>query len=164
MKKQLFTLSLVTLLALPGALLAAEHNMSGMDHNMAGMDHGAIAQTGDMHKGMLTVGEQTVDGVKAVVSLNDVKVTMAKMGMKETHHLMIRFINSKDGKVINSGSAAVKIKGPNGIENPAIKMMGMEGHFGVDVVLDQNGPYIFTVGTQLADGAKRQFELKYNLK
>lgn len=157
MKKNIFTLCLVTLLTLPGVVFA-------VDHNMAGMDHGAMAKKGDVHKGMLTVGEQTVDGVKAIVYLNDVQATMAKMGMKETHHLMIHFRNAKDGKTITEGSAAVKIQGPDGVESQAIKMMGMEGHFGVDVVLDKKGPYVFTVGTQLVDGVKRQFELKYEIK
>lgn len=157
MKKALFTSCLVVLLTLPGIVFA-------MTHDMAGMDHGTMTKKGDMHKGMLTVGEQTVEGVKAIVYLNDVKATMAKMGMKETHHLMIHFYNAKDGKTITEGSVAAKIKGPTGVEGPALKMMGMEGHFGADVVLDQKGPYVFTVGTQLADGTKRQFELKYEVK
>lgn len=161
MKKQLITLGLVTLLAIPGALLAAEHNMAGMDHGMSGMSHDSAA--GMSHKAMLTVGEQSVDGVKAAVYLNDVKATMAKMGMKETHHLMIHFFKA-DGKTLEQGSVAVKIKGPDGKESGAMKTMGMDGHFGVDVVLTQRGAYTFTVGTKLADGVKRQFELKYELK
>lgn len=157
MKKTLFTSCLVALLVLPGISFAASHNM-------AGMDHGTMSKKGDVHKGMLTVGEQTVDGVKAVVYLNDVKTTMAKMGMKETHHLMIHFYNSKDGKTIEEGVVAVKIKGPDGKEGGAIKMIGMDAHFGADVILEQKGAYIFTLGTQLADGVKRQFELKYEVK
>ena len=157
MKKGLFICCLVALLTLPGAVFA-------MDHNMAGMDHDSMAKSGDMHKGMATVGEQTVVGVKAVVYLKDVKETMAKMGMKETHHLMIHFFSAKDGKTITEGSAAAKIKGPDGVDKPVIKMMGMEGHFGADVVVEQKGAYVFTIGTQLADGVKRQFELKYEVK
>lgn len=152
MKKQLFIVALLTLLALPGVLFAAMNEHSG--HSTA---------KGDMHKGMLTVGEQTVDGVKAIVYLNDVKATMTKMGMKETHHLMIHFY-AKDGKTIENGTVAVKIKGPDGKEGGAIKAIGMDAHFGVDVVLEQKGSYVFTIGTQLADGVKRQFELKYELK
>lgn len=156
MKKSLFTCCLVVLLALPGISFA-------MKHDMAGMDHGSMSKKGDMHKGMITVGEQTVDGVKAVVYLNDVKATMAKMGMKETHHLMIHFYNAKSGKTIEEGVVAVKIKGPDGKEGEAIKMIGMDAHFGADIVLEQKGAYLFTTGTQLADGVKRQFELKYEL-
>ena len=157
MKKNLLICCLAALLTLPGALFAASH-----EHNMAGMDHGT-KKKGDMHKGMLTVGEQTVDGVKAIVYLNDVKATMAKMGMKETHHLMIHFY-AKDGKTIETGTAAVKIKGPDGKEGAPIKLMGMDKHFGADVILEQKGSYAFTLGTQLADGTKRQFELKYEVK
>lgn len=158
MKKNLIICCLAALITLPGAVFAASS-----DHNMAGMDHGSMAKKGDMHKGMLTVGEQTVDGVKAIVYLNDVKATMAKMGMKETHHLMIHFFGT-DGKTIETGTAAVKIKGPDGKESGAIKTMGMDKHFGVDVILEQKGNYVFTIGSQLADGVKRQFELKYELK
>jgi hypothetical protein len=153
MKKQLFIFCFLTLLALPGVLLAAKNEHSG---------HGTAK--GDIHKGMITVGEQTVDGVKAIVYLNDVKATMAKMGMKETHHLMVHFYNAKDVKTIEEGVVAVKIKGPDGKEGKAIKMIGMDEHFGADVVLDQKGAYIITAGTQLADGVKRQFEFKYEFK
>ena len=153
MKKQLFIVSLLTLLALPGVLFAAK-----IDHS----SHGT-AKKGDIHKEMLTVGEQSVDGVKAIVYLNDVKATMAKMGMKETHHLMIHFY-AKDGKTIETGTVAVKVKGPEGKEGGAIKAIGMDEHFGADVILEQKGSYLFTVGTQLADGVKRQFEFKYDLK
>lgn len=162
MKKQLFTICLVTLLTLPGVLFAAEqeHSMAGMG-DMAGMD---MSSKGDMLKGMATVGEQSVDGVKAVFYLKDIKEAMAKMGMKATHHLMVHFLDAKDGKTVSAGSAAVKVKGPDGVEEPALKMMGMQKDFGVDVMLNQKGTYLFTVGTKLADGSKRQFELKYEVK
>ena len=155
MKKSLFICCLVALFALPGAGFSKDHNMSGMAHNMPGMSD---------HKEMAMVGEQVESGVKAVAHLKDVKATMAKMGMKETHHFMVLFSNTKDGKAIAEGSAAVKIKGPDGVEGAAIKLMGMEGHFGADVVLGKKGTYVFTIGTQLADGVKRQFELKYEVK
>jgi len=158
MKKSLF-ICLFTLFVLPGAVFAASH-----EHDMAGMDHGTMTKKGDIHKGMLTVGEQTVDGVKAIAYLNDVKATMAKMGMKETHHLMIHFYNAKDSKTMETGTVAVKIKGPDGKEGAPIKLIGMDKHFGADVIIVQKGAYGFTVGTQLADGVKRQFEFKYELK
>jgi hypothetical protein len=89
---------------------------------------------------------------------------MAKMGMKETHHFMVLFANAKDGKTIEAGTVAVKIKGPDDKEGAAIKLIGMDKHFGADVILEQKGAYVFTVGTQLADGVKRQFEFKYEVK
>lgn len=152
MKKQLFIVFLLTLLAFPGTLFASNHEHSGHSKSK-----------GDIHKGMITVGEQTVDGVKAIVYLNDVKATMAKMGMKETHHLMIHFYDTL-GKTVEKGSVAVKINGPDGKESGAIKAIGMDGHFGADVILDQKGLYSFTIGSQLADGVKRQFELRSELK
>ena len=158
MKKSLFICCLAALITLPVAVFAASS-----DHNMAGMDHGSKAKKGDMHKGMLTVGEQTVEGVKAIVYLNDVKATMAKMGMKETHHLMIHFY-AKNGKTIEEGTVAAKIKGSDGMEGEPIKLIGMDKHFGADVILEQKGNYVFTIGTQLADGVKRQYELKYEVK
>ena len=66
--------------------------------------------------------------------------------------------------VITAGSVAVRIKGPDGKEGPAIKLMGMEEHFGADVVLDKKGAYVFTVGTQLSDGVKRQFVINTEIK
>lgn len=152
MQKKIFVVCLLTLFALPNILIASSHEHSG---------HGTVK--GDTHMGMITVGEQTVTGVKAVVYLNDVKATMAKMGMKETHHLMIHFFNTA-GKTVEQGSVAVKIKGPDGKESGAIKTIGMEGHFGADVILAQKGTYLFTIGSQLVDGVKRQFELRYELK
>ena len=156
MKKSLYICCLAALISLPASLFAASH-----EHGMAGMDHGSMAKKGDMHKGMLTVGEQTVDGVKAMVYLKDVKETMAKMGMKETHHLMAHFY-AKDGKTIETGTAAVKITGPDGKEGAPIKLIGMDKHFGADVILEK-GKYVFTIGTQLAD-VKRQFEFNYEVK
>lgn len=157
MKKALFISCLLALFALPVVGFAASH-----EHKMSGMDHGSMA--GMDHQDMVTLGEQVVDGVKAVVHLKDVKAVMAKMGMKETHHFMVLFSNAKDGKAITAGTVAVKIKGPDGVETSAIKLIGMEGHFGADVVLAKPGAYVFTVGTQLADGAKRQYVIKSEVK
>jgi hypothetical protein len=159
MKKNLFICCLLALISLPVSLFAASQ-----EHSMSGMDHGSMGKKGDKHKGMLTVGEQVVEGVKAIVYLNDVKATMAKMGMKETHHLMIHFYDTKNGKTIEEGTVAAKITGPDGMEGAPIKLIGMDKHFGTDVILEQKGNYVFTLGTQLADGVKRQFELKYEVK
>lgn len=150
MKKQIGTLVLATLMA-AGSALAMDHSKMNMDHASA---------MADEHKQMIRVGEQTVDGVEAMVHLNDVKATMAKMGMKETHHLMIMF--EQNDKKVTDGTVAVKIKGPDGKEGEAIKLMGMEGHFGADVVLAAKGHYTFTFGTKLADGKNRKFELSWD--
>lgn len=176
MKKSLIICCLATLFALPSAVFAMDHSMAGMDHgsmvhDLTGMDHGTMVHkvTGsnydsmEPHKGMATVGEQVVDRVKAVVHLTDVKETMAKMGKKETHHFMVLFSNAKDGVAVTDGTVAVKIKYPDGFEVPAVRLMGMQGHFGGDVVLDKRGTYVFTLGTHLTDGAKRQYVIKYEI-
>ena len=59
-------------------------------------------------------------------------------GMKETHHLMVQFTDAKSGKPLNSGEVKVKIVGPDKSEQVK-DLMGMEGHFGADVVMAQEG-------------------------
>jgi len=164
-------ISLVLLVALPLVVQAMSHGdgtASDMDHNKmdhskmddSKMDHGSMSMSGDM----IMLGNSVEDGVKAMAHLKDVKAAMAKMGMDTTHHLMVMFEDEASGKPIESGAAAVKIKGPDGKERDAIKLMGMQGHFGVDVELTTPGEYHFMVGTKLADGKKRQFEFEYKLK
>ena len=164
MKTKLFLLPALLILALMPAGATAQthdhgaapggHEMPGhempMGHEMA-MDHGQ----------MIMLGAKMVDGVKAEAHLNDVREAMAKAGMKQTHHFMILFTEEKTGKTMATGTAALKIKGPDKVESAAIPMMGMEGHFGADIVLDAAGPYEFTVGTRLTDGKTRQFQFTY---
>ncbi len=137
------------------------HSSSGMDHGAMGMDHGAMSMQG----GMIMLGDEVQDGVKAMVHLKDVKESMAKMGMTgTTHHFMVMFEDQATGKAIDSGSVAVKIHGPDGKEMKPVKLMGMQGHFGADVDLKTPGQYHFTIGTKLADDTKRQFEFDYTLE
>jgi hypothetical protein len=96
--------------------------------------------------------------------LNDVKAAMAKIGMKETHHFMVAFLDTASGNPVTEGTVAVKIKNPAGKEGDAIKLMGMEGHFGADIVLPEKGKYEFKVGTKLPDGKTRQYEFNYTVK
>ena len=154
-------ITLVLLAALPLVVQAMSHGdgtSSDMDHGK--MDHGSMSMQCDM----IMLGNSVEDGVKAMAHLKDVKAAMAKMGMDTTHHLMVMFEDEASGAPIESGAAAVKIKGPDGKEGDAVKLMGMQGHFGVDVALSEPGEYHFTVGTKLADGKKRQFEFEYTLK
>lgn len=161
MKNRIVVFAFGLLLLAPFHVLAAPTGESSQEkmQGMESMGHGDEKVAADM----IMIGEQVVDGVKGMAHLKDVKGAMAKMGMKETHHFMMMF-RGKNGKAITTGSVAVKIKGPDGKEGPAIKLMGMEEHFGADVVLDKKGAYVFTVGTQLIDGAKRQFVIKYKVK
>jgi hypothetical protein len=73
-------------------------------------------------------------------------------------------LHDASGDAIESGSLAVKIKGPDGKLSKAIKLMGMQGHFGADVILAHKGPHVFIVGSKLDDGKKRTFEFNFDYK
>jgi len=136
-----------------------EHNT--MDHSkMEGMDHSGMAMDGDM----VMLGTLVVDGVKASAHVKNVGKAMAKMGMKQTHHLMVNFVSVEKGAPIAKGKVAVKIKNPDESEAKPVKLMGMDGHFGADLVLQEKGVYHLYVGTKLEDGVKRQFHFHTEVK
>ena len=168
-------LTLVVLIVVPLTSQAMDHSKMKMDHGdkdhgKMEMDHGKMDHSKMDHDGMsmsgdmIMLGDATEDGVKAMAHLKDVKAAMAKMGMPTTHHIMLMFVDVASGKPVESGVAAVKIEGPDGKQSEAIKLMGMQGHFGADVELPTTGEYEFKVGTKLADGKKRQFEFKVDLQ
>jgi hypothetical protein len=174
------TLSLLlAFLFLAGLLLAAApFGASAMSHDKAHQhhqapaqktqDHGAHGQSGhDMHGGhaeMAMLGAKVENGIEATAHLNDVGEAMAKMGMKETHHFMVLFVDAGTGVPVERGNVALKIKGPGGSEIGPVVLVGMDGHFGADIVLPEKGQYEFTVGTKLADGKTRQFQFSHRLK
>lgn len=168
MKRKMIVL-LAALFAFSAPLAASaamDHGDHGkkkkMDHGkMAAMDHGEHGGM-DMKGDMVMLGDQTVDGVKAMAHLNDVKEAMAKVGMKETHHFMVAFVDDS-GEPITEGSVAVKIKDPAGNESAPVRLMGMDGHFGADIVL-QPGKHEFMVGTKLPDGKTRQYHFENVVK
>ncbi len=142
-----------------------DHGKMDMDHGKMDMDHGKMDHDGmKMDEDMIMVGDSVQDGVKAMVHLKEVKDTMAKMGMKATHHIMVMFVDQVTGQPVESGVAAVKMKRANAKEEEAIKLMGMQGHFGADIELTGPGEYHFMIGTKLADGKKRQFDFDFTLK
>jgi len=177
MKKQsLFVVTLVSFLLVPALSLASNCHEEGKGHDShdkvamshgeksgdkmdhGSMDHGKMEHDSmQMKGGMIMLGEQEVEDVKANIHMKDVRETMAKMGMDATHHFMIALTDAKSGKTLEEGVVAVKIKGPKGEEGQAIQLMGMQGHFGVDVSLKEPGEYHFTVATKLADGKTRKF-------
>jgi hypothetical protein len=138
-----------------------EHRAQAVAQAQSGNDHGAgMAAAGSM----LDLGTASVDGVKGMAHMKDVRASMAKMGMKTTHHFMVMFSDEKSGKAIESGTVAVKITSPDGTVTGPMELMGMAGHFGADVILDQPGSYTFQVGSKLTDGQTRQFEFKSVIK
>ena len=170
--------ALVFVLGMPILTLAASHDdHSGHSQTMAAdMKHGDMAQSKemskDMHKGhnmaamddgFVEVGKDTREGVVATVKIKayDEKAmaSMAKMGMNATHHVMVSFTDEKSGSEIADGKAAVKVKGQDA---KPVMLMLMGAGFGGDVALPGPGMYTFEIGTKLADGNKRQFEVGFH--
>jgi hypothetical protein len=145
----LVTTILIFTLALPCLALASSMQHG---HGMAGMDEGFVE-----------IGKDTRDGVVATVSVKTydekAKSTMAKAGMNATHHVMVTFADAKSGAAITEGQAAVKVKGE---DSKPVMMMLMGTGFGGDVALPGPGMYTFEIGSKLADGNKRQFEVGYH--
>lgn len=136
---------------------------------MQGMSHSATPNTVDgMEMSMTSTGTSIMlksdiqEGVKAMAHLKDIKEAMAKHGGKQTHHFMVKFSTEGEEKQLDTGVAAVKIVDPEGNKLNPLKMMGMEGSFGVDVELNKKGNYIFEVGTKLNDGKKRLFRFHFD--
>ncbi len=151
----------VLLIALPFSALAGDQKMQGMDHGkMKGMEQGG------MMNGMMMLGNQTENGVKAMAHIKDIHEGMAKMGMDQTHHLMVMFTDAATGKPIATGTVAVKIKDPAGKVSKPIQLMPMnmgEGEgFGSDIALPAKGKYQFLIGSKLEDGHKRQFQFNFD--
>jgi hypothetical protein len=156
------SVQIITLLLTLGAALPVfamnDHGHGGShESSMTGHDMGAS------HDDLATLGEQTVDGVKAMAQLGDVRKAMAEAGQPMTHHLQILFTDLAAKKTIETGTVAVKVTTPQGEVLPAQPLHGMEGHFGVDLTLAP-GTYKFAVGTKLADGKTRQFEFSATVK
>lgn len=169
MKKQLMILITAALLAISSTGFAMDHSsMSGMDHGKKmddkTMDHGSMPEMNHdsmaMGGKMIMLGTEEVDGVKGMFHLNDVREQMAAHGMSQTHHLMGAF-EGADGKAIETGTVAVKVTDPAEQTGDAVQLMGMDGHFGVDLTLDKKGSYTFMIATKLADGAKRIYHMQY---
>lgn len=152
-------LTLVTTAAMAMNHAQGDHNHS-QHQASAHQGHEAMAADG----AMLDLGTVAVKGVTAMAHLKDVRSAMAKAGMKTTHHVMVMFTDDTTGKPLEAGKVAVKIFAPDGAVTGPLELIGMQGHFGADVILSQPGNYRFEVGSRLADGETRQFEFKTSLK
>ena len=144
--KHLLAILSILVLLIPGVVLASE--MTETDHDM---------------NGMMVLGSEEVDGVKAMFHLSDVKAEMAKAGKPFTHRLMAIFFDLKTGKPIGNGKVAVKVKTPADVEGKPQMLIGKDGYFSVDLILDQAGTYHFKIGSKLADGKKREFNPQHDL-
>ncbi len=140
------------------SLMAMEHH-SGHDMSSA-MDHGKMQQMKDMDHGMgemIMLGEEVQEGVKAMVHLMTIDSKVMPADHPATHHLMVMFTDAETGQAIDGGTVAVKIGSPDGKEAAPTRLMGMQGHFGADVTLDQPGIWHFRIATKLADGKVRKY-------
>lgn len=156
MRKIVITLAL--LIALPLAAQAMNHEGMKMSSDMEGME--GMKMSADM----IMLPQVVVDGVAATAHLKDVSKAMSKMGMEQTHHLMVMFVNQKTGEAIDSGSVAVRVINRNGDKSEPVRLMLMEGQFGADVTISGGTMYTLEVGSKLADGKKRQFKFMYRPK
>lgn len=137
---------------------ATEKKGSHEGHDAHGeMGHDSM----EMHGDMIMLGDAEVKGVKAMAHLKDVREAMAGMGMGVTHHLMVMLSSVENGTALEKGLVAVRVQSPSGKVGKAVKLMGMQGHFGADITLDESGDYLFTVATKLEDGKKRTFEFRF---
>ena len=182
MKRITFAMmALIIAMGMPLVAIAMDHGShdkemsKDMDHDMhKGHDmkmDDAKEMDHDMHKGhdmeakdgdFVEIGKDTQDGVVATVKVKTydekTKATMAKMGMKATHHVMVFFADAKTGAAVASGKAALKIKGEDA--KPAM-LMQMGTGFGSDVSVG-GGMTTFEIGTKLEDGKKRQFSVMFH--
>lgn len=169
-----FTIVLTTVLALVAIPALALAHCGTCDHKSeAGQTQAAMHQGQEGHEGhsgmaaggsMIDLGTVSAKGVAAMGHMKDVRAALAKTGMKTTHHFMIMFNDEKSGKPLEGGTVAVKIIGPDGTTSGPLELMGMQGHFGADIILEQPGEYRFQVGSKLSDGETRQFEFKTVIK
>ena len=112
---------------------------------------------------MILLPEDRVDGILASAHLMDIRDQLAEHGLPQTHHLMVRFLGV-DGEEIISGEVALKLIKPSGEVLGAKKMQAMDGHFGLDIIIDQKGVYYLNIGTRFADGKTRTFETRFENK
>lgn len=153
--KRLVFLFVSALLLLPMPVVGSSSHDHG-SHGEPGTHDGMAAEGS-----MVIVGSQVSKGVKGMAHIKNVTAAMSEMGMKTTHHFMMAFIDEESGTQIEKGTVALKITDPDAKVSDTIELVGMDGHFGADIVLDMQGEYHFKLGTKLEDGTKRKFHFHY---
>lgn len=155
------------MIAVAAFAVATSAAFADMDHEHGGMtmEHGSM-EMGD-GGGMMAMGklahEEVVDGVKVTFKIIDIKAKMEKMGMKETHHIMVRFSDAKSGKELSEGEVKVKVMGPDKKEQVKA-LLGMEGGFGSDFTMPVKGRYGIMAKFRLKDGKVRNVKFWYTVK
>lgn len=135
--------------------------------SFASTDHGShgsasIAKSAAAH-------EETIDGVKVTFTIQTMKEALKSMGMempkgvKETHHIQIRFVDTKSGRTLTNPEVAIKVMAPDKSEQ--IKSLSaMQGHFGADFTMPVKGKYGVMCKFRLADGKERQSKFWYQIR
>lgn len=133
----------------------------------------------DHDKMMASMGnishEEVVEGVKATFKVMSMKDRMKEMnmdmpkGIKETHHIMVEFKDTRTGKPLTEGEVKVKVQSPDKAEQvkDLMSMSGMAGMgagFGADFDLSKKGRYGIMAKFQLKDGKTRSSKFWYEVK
>ncbi len=149
MKKPVTILAMILTLTAPLSVIAAH-------------DHGTMdmtAMTGAAH-------EEVLDGIKVTFQILDMREQMkgeVPKGMKETHHVMVSFLDVKGGKKITEGEVKVKVQGPDKAEQTK-ELLGIQGHLGADFELAKKGKYGVMSKILLKDGKVRSVKFWYTVK
>ncbi len=139
------------------ALAMEDHDQHKMSESM---DHGQMQGMNamDHDKGeMIIFGQDVHEGIKTMCHLMPIDSKMMPTGSEVTHHLMVMLSDASSGKPVESGTVAVKIASPDGKTGAAVRLPGMQGHFGADVALDQPGIWHFYLAAKLADGKVHKY-------
>ena len=142
------------------AAQAAETESAGSEQTSGRNPTDGMTLPGDM----IMLGNAVQNGVKAMAHLKDVEKTMTELGGNATHHLMVVFVDQETGELIESGPAAVKYSYEDQKPGVPVPLTAMQGHYGADLTLKGPGEYQFIIGSQLADGRKRQFRFDFTLR
>lgn len=142
-------------------LIAALFALAAPVSSFADMDHASMEQGGMMSMGKLA-HEEVVDGIKATFRIIDIKAKMEKMGMMETHHIMVVFRDAKSGRQLNEAAVKVKVMGPDKSEQMK-DLMGMQGGFGSDFIMPKKGKYGVMCKFQQQDGKTRSSKFWYTV-
>lgn len=143
------------LVFMPLPIVAAPHEMADGTVMLGGMEVG-----GPMQK----LSEQTVDGIKAIVHLKDIKASMVKLKMPQTHHLLITLVDVQNNKEVFADAAMVKIVDPTGKESGPIALTVMPRHVGADITLASEGGYTLKIQVKLIGGRTISYEYKTTMK
>jgi len=159
MKTAIIIISVLWAILAPLSLLAADHG----GHGGGSHDTGHGGHQGDV------AHEEVVDGVKATFKIMSMKEHLKAMnmelpkGMKETHHIAVEFKDAKSGTALTEGEVKAKIQNPDKSDQTK-NLIGMQGHFGVDVDFSKKGKYGVMSKFQLKDGKVRQAKFWYTVK